>query len=46
MKTFNLNHLKITLEKKGAFEYSKVSYPIRYGCFHEIDTPDYNLENL
>ncbi len=37
----------VTLYKPGSQSYNKVSYPIRYGCFHEILTPDhifqYNL---
>jgi hypothetical protein len=31
----------ITTEKMGAREYAKVSYPIRYGLYHEIKTRDY-----
>ena len=44
MKIFHLNQLKIILEKTGAVEYDKVTYPIRYGRFHQIDTPDYRFQ--
>jgi hypothetical protein len=39
MESFQFNDLSITLDKEGAREFSKVSYPIRYGCFGEIKTP-------
>lgn len=43
MKTesYHLKDLQITLNKKGAREYSKVSYPLRYGRFTEVRTPGY-----
>jgi hypothetical protein len=31
----------ITLHKQGSQKHTKVSYPIRYGYFHEIQTPEY-----
>ena len=40
MKSYQLDHLIITLDKEGSREFSKVSFPIRYGCFSEIKTPD------
>lgn len=36
-----IDNIEITLEKYGAREYTKVSYPLRYGRFSEIKTPEY-----
>jgi hypothetical protein len=41
MKRFQLDALDITLEKDGAQSFSKVSYPIRYGRFSEVRTPEH-----
>ena len=41
MDSYQIGDLNITLNKEGAREYSKVSYPIRYGIYSEIKTPDY-----
>ncbi len=41
METFQLGTLTITLDKEGSREYAKVSYPIRYGRFSEIKSPEY-----
>jgi hypothetical protein len=41
MESHRLNDLEITIEKAGAAHYTKASYPVRYGKFCEIDTPDY-----
>jgi hypothetical protein len=41
MDSYQIGDLNITLNKEGAREYSKVSYPIRYGVYSEIKTPDY-----
>ncbi|OGP91615.1 MAG: hypothetical protein A2156_15175 [Deltaproteobacteria bacterium RBG_16_48_10] len=41
MKSYQIDDLTITLNKEGAREFSKVSFPIRYGLFSEIRTPDY-----
>ena len=41
MESFQLGDLHITLDKKGANAFSKVSYPLRYGRFAEIRTPEY-----
>jgi len=38
MESYSFNDKLITVHKKGASFFSKVSYPIRYGCFHEINT--------
>ena len=41
MKSYPLDSLIISLNKQGSREYSKVSFPIRYGRFSEIKTPDF-----
>ena len=41
MESYQLNNISINLDKEGSREFSKVSYPIRYGRFTEIKTPDY-----
>ena len=44
MHSYRLNDLEITIEKQGADRYTKASYPVRYGRFSEIRTPDYLFE--
>ena len=44
METFQLDTFTITLDKEGSREYAKVSYPIRYGRFSEIKSPEYVLQ--
>ncbi len=41
MDTYKIGDLTITHNKQGSYEYTKASYPIRYGQFSEIKTPDY-----
>jgi hypothetical protein len=41
METYQFDNLSVTLNKEGLREFYKVSYPIRYGRFAEIKTPDY-----
>lgn len=41
MESYHFDNLRITLDKEGSREFLKVSYPIRYGRFGEINTPDY-----
>ena len=41
MEHYRYNNLDITLERKGAERFTKTSYPVRYGKFHEIETPEY-----
>jgi hypothetical protein len=41
VNAYRLNNLQITLDKQGAHRYTKVSYPIRYGRFCEIKSPEY-----
>ena len=41
MEAYHLNNFEITIDKEGAKRFTKVTYPIRYGRFCEIKTPDY-----
>jgi hypothetical protein len=41
MDSYRLKDLKITIDKQGAKRYTKASYPVRYGRFCEIQTPQY-----
>jgi hypothetical protein len=41
MESYSLDHLIITLNKEGSREFSKVSFPMRYGLFSEMRTPEY-----
>jgi len=41
MEAYRFENLSIFLDKEGSREFSKVSYPVRYGRFGEIATPDY-----
>ena len=41
MPTYQLNNLEIAVNRRGAERFAKVSYPIRYGRYDEIITPDY-----
>jgi hypothetical protein len=40
MESYQFDNLIITLNKEGSREFSKVSFPIRYGLFSEIRTPE------
>jgi hypothetical protein len=40
MEFYQFDDLSVILEKEGSCEYSKVSYPVRYGRFSEIRTSD------
>ncbi|MEJ2222220.1 MAG: radical SAM protein [Desulfobacterales bacterium] len=44
MDTYRLNNIEITINKQGADRYTKASYPVRYGRFCEIKTPQYLFE--
>src|SRR6056297_2240574 len=44
MEYYRFKNLSITLGREGADRYIKISYPIRYGRFHEIRTPDYTFQ--
>ncbi len=39
MEFYKIENLEITIGKEGANEFSKVSYPLRYGVYSEIKTP-------
>ena len=41
MESYSLDDLDITLDKEGAPDFTKVSYPVRYGRYAEIKTPDH-----
>jgi hypothetical protein len=40
MEFYPFDDFGMTLDKEGAREFSKVSYPIRYGRFAELKTSD------
>jgi len=40
MESYHLNGLIINLDKEGSRDFSKVSFPVRYGRFSEIKTRD------
>ena len=41
MESYPFDNLIITLNKEGSREFSKVSFPMRYGLFSEMRTPEY-----
>jgi len=43
MPSYRLNNLAITTEKEGAGSYAKATYPIRFGKYAEIRTPNYEF---
>ena len=44
MESYHFDNLSIILDKPGSPEFGKASYPIRYGRFYEIKTPDYTFQ--
>ncbi len=44
MESHQIDNLTITLNKTGARQFAKVSYPIRYGRYAEIKTPAYTYQ--
>ncbi len=44
MQSYPVGDLIVTLNKEGVTEFSKVSFPARYGRFSEIQTPDYTFQ--
>ncbi|MBF0411910.1 MAG: radical SAM protein [Desulfamplus sp.] len=42
--TLSIPYCKITLNKRGADEYTKISFPLKYGIFSEIETSDAILQ--
>lgn len=41
VNAYRLDNLQITLDKQGADRYTKVSFPIRYGRYCEIKSPEH-----
>ena len=44
MESYQFGNLAIAFDKEGANRYTKVTYPIRYGRFCEIKTPEYSFQ--
>jgi len=44
MESYQIENIHVIPEKNGFQEFSKVSYPIRYGRFSEIQTTDYTFQ--
>lgn len=44
METYKLREMSVILEKEGADQYIKISFPLRYGIYHEIKTPGYTFQ--
>ena len=43
-ETYRCRDVAFSLEKRGADQYTKTSYPLRYGVFSEIETPNAILQ--
>ncbi len=43
MPSYRVNNLVVSIDKEGAGDYAKASYPIRFGKYSEIRTPDYEF---
>lgn len=43
MPCYEFSNLRISLNREGASRYQKVSYPVYYGQFSEIQTPAYTV---
>ena len=44
MADYQTENIEITVDKRGSDRYAKVTYPIRYGRYTEIRTPDHVFE--
>ena len=44
MESYQIGDLTITPVKEGVKEFGKFSYPVRYGRFSEIRTPEYTFQ--
>lgn len=48
-ETISLKKCRLTLNREGADQYTKISYPLKYGIYSELETPDavlqFNLNN-
>lgn len=42
--SFTTAHSRITLNRRGADEYTKISFPLKYGIYSEIETSDAILQ--
>ncbi len=43
-KVCERNGIRVTVEKLGANQYTKISYPLHYGVFSEVETPEAILQ--
>lgn len=43
MPSYRLNNLAVTIDREGSGSYAKATYPIRFGKYSEIRTPDYEF---
>jgi hypothetical protein len=41
MEIYRFENLQVTLNKQGATQYTQVTYPVRHGCYSEIETEDF-----
>lgn len=41
METYHFENFQVILNKQGATQYAQVTYPVRHGCYSEIETEDY-----
>jgi len=44
MPSYRVDNLAVSIEKDGAKRFAKASYPIRFGKYSEISTPDYEFQ--
>ena len=44
MESFRFKDLEVTVDRQGANRFQKMSFPIRYGKYCEVKTPDYLFE--
>ncbi len=44
MESYKSNELEITVGRQGADRFQKMSFPVRYGRYCEVKTPDYLFE--
>ena len=43
MTSYRLNNMAVTVDREGAGEFTKATFPIRYGRYSEIKTSDYEF---
>ena len=44
MEMYRFADFQVTVDKQGATRYTRVTYPLRYGCYSEIRTQDYTFQ--